>query len=169
MTNTLAIDATDARILCAIDDDPTASVLGIARVLGLARNTVHARLSRMEREGVLGEPSRRLRMDALGYGLTAFVEMSIDQTLADEAYEALANIPEILEAHATTGDADLLVKVVARDTADLHRVTTLLVVTPGVMRTSTALSLTSVIPPRMSALLRRQAGPTVSRSPGSAR
>ncbi|MGW1272293.1 Lrp/AsnC ligand binding domain-containing protein [Streptomyces sp. NPDC002491] len=31
-------------------------------------------------------------------------------------------MPEVIEAHTTTGDADLMLRVVARDTVDLHRI-----------------------------------------------
>lgn len=157
MPTTSPIDATDARILAALDEDPTASALALSRTLGLARNTVHARLRRLEAGGALGPVSRRARPSALGYPLVAFIEIAISQATLHEAYGALAAIPEIVEMHATTGAADLLAKVVARDTADLHRITTLLLEIEGVQRTSTAVSLEEVVPPRMAPLLARRA------------
>jgi len=42
-----AIDPLDARILLALDDDPEATTLALSRRLGIARNTVHARLRRI--------------------------------------------------------------------------------------------------------------------------
>ncbi len=60
------LDATDARILSALDDDPAATALALSRTLGLARNTVHARLRRLESGGALGPVSRRIRPSALG-------------------------------------------------------------------------------------------------------
>ncbi len=157
MTSVTSLDATDARILAALDDDPTASALALSRTLGLARNTVHARLKRLESGGALGPASRRIRPSALGYPLVAFVEIAISQGTLREAYGVLGRIPEIVEMHATTGAADLLVKVVARDTADLHRITTLLLEIDGMQRTSTVVSLDEVIPPRMGPLLAQRA------------
>lgn len=157
MTNMTPLDATDARILSALDDDPAATALALSRTLGLARNTVHARLRRLESGGALGPVSRRIRPSALGYPLVAFIEIAISQGTLREAYGALGDIPEIVEMHATTGAADLLAKVVARDTADLHRITTLLLEIEGVQRTSTAVSLDEVVPPRMAPLLARRA------------
>ncbi|MGX5358401.1 Lrp/AsnC family transcriptional regulator [Kocuria sp. KH4] len=152
------LDALDARILLALDDDPAATVLALARTLGVARNTVHARLRRLTEGGVLRSPSRRVDPRALGYDLTAFVELSIRQGAGEEALAGLRAIPEIIEIHATTGDADLLARVVARGTEDLHRITNLVVETPGVLRTSTAISLLEVMPLRVTELLRRTAG-----------
>jgi DNA-binding Lrp family transcriptional regulator len=66
---------------------------------------------------------------------------------------ALLTLPEIIEMHATTGDADLLAKVAAKDPADLHRVTSRMLAVDGVVRTSTAMSLVEVMPARTLPLL----------------
>ncbi|MGK9148098.1 Lrp/AsnC family transcriptional regulator [Plantibacter flavus] len=153
VTRVAVIDPLDARILTALDADPSTTALALARTLGVARNTVHARLRRLESNGALAAPSRRVELSALGYSLTAFIEISISQESADDAYAALEAIPEIVEVHATTGDADLFAKVVARDTADLHRITGVLLGSPGIVRTSTAVSLGEVVPFRTSSLL----------------
>ncbi|WP_224763420.1 Lrp/AsnC family transcriptional regulator [Salinibacterium sp. ZJ70] len=155
MTSQIILDATDARILAALDDDPHATVLGLSRSLGLARNTVHARLRRLESGDALGPVTRRVRPSALGYPLVAFIEIEISQGTMRDAYSAIGAIPEVVEAHATTGGADLLIKVLARDTADLHRLTNMLLDIPGVQRTNTAVSLDEVIPPRLAPLLDR--------------
>lgn len=158
MLNPTRIDQLDARILTQLDHDPSMTALALSRTLGVARNTVHSRLRHLETNGSLGAPSRRVRLSALGYPLTAFIEVSISQDLAAQAYEALAGIPEIVEVHATTGDADLFAKVVARDTEDLHRIAGELLASPGVVRTNTKVSLIEVIPYRTSSLLDRLVG-----------
>ena len=48
-----AVDATDARLLQALSEDPRATVMALSQRLGLARNTVQARLTRMESSGAL--------------------------------------------------------------------------------------------------------------------
>ena len=146
-------DALDARIIRALDRHPGASVLALARELGVARNTVHARLTKLEREEMLAPESRRLDATALGYPLTAFVALSLSQNAADEAYALLAELAQVVEVHSTTGDADLLVRVVAKDTSDLHRVTRAMRDLPGVTRTSTTVSLSEVVPYRLSRIL----------------
>lgn len=47
------MDPLDARIALALDDDPDATILALAQTLGVARNTVHARLRRMAADGAL--------------------------------------------------------------------------------------------------------------------
>ncbi|GAB7003097.1 Lrp/AsnC family transcriptional regulator [Nocardioides sp. AN3] len=151
------MDALDARILLAVDDDPDATSLAIAQRLGIARNTLQARLRRMEAAGAIKPFSRRLDPAALGRGLLAFVSIALSQAAGDRATEALAAVPEVIEMHAITGEADLLVRVVARDTADLHRVTRALLAIPEVERTSTVVSLQEEMPLRMRALLEQLA------------
>ncbi|UTT70575.1 Lrp/AsnC ligand binding domain-containing protein [Arthrobacter sp. DNA4] len=127
----------DGRIILALDKDPEAGALSLSRTLGVARNTVHARLARLERSGALLSFSRRLDPAALGYELMAFLSLEISQTRFGSEESGLAAIPEVIEVRATTGDADLMAKVVARGTADLHRITNQILEIDGIRRTST--------------------------------
>jgi len=151
------MDPLDARIILALDDDPDATILALAQTLSVARNTVHARLRRMAADGVLKPVSRRVDPGALGYGLVAFMSLAVSQAEPESVHEGLLDLPEVIEVHYTTGDADLLAHVVAKDTADLHRVTKAILAIDGVDRTSTAISLAEVVPYRPRALLHRLA------------
>lgn len=153
--NPRTFDSLDARIILALDKDPEASALALSRTLGVARNTVHARLSKLERGGALRSFSQRLDPAALGYGLMAFLSLAISQTRAGSVESGLETIPEVIEVHATTGDADLMAKVVARDTADLYRITNRILEIEGIQRTSTAISVLELMPPRFDGLLNR--------------
>ncbi|MFZ0530921.1 MAG: Lrp/AsnC family transcriptional regulator [Propionicimonas sp.] len=146
------IDPLDARILLALDDDPDATTLALARQLGVARNTIQARLKRLA-SGPLLSFDRRVDPAALGHPLVAFVSLSISQSVGDKATEGLLALAEVVEIHSTSGDADLLVKVVARDTSHLYRVTTAILAVPGVERSSTAISLAEQLPLRIRPLL----------------
>ncbi len=148
-----ALDATDARILRALDDDPLATVVALARTLGLARNTVQARLHSLEQRGVLDPPSVRVRPHAMGRPVLAYVSLTITQGDIEQISAELSAVPEILEMHATTGDGDILAKVAARDPADLHRITRRLLDCPSVVRTSTAMAVLELVPARTAPLL----------------
>lgn len=154
------LDPLDARVLLALDDDPDSTVLALAHRLGVARNTVQARLRRLREAGVVRDYSRRVDPTVIGYPLLAFAFVELSQTDGQEAITGLAALPEVLEIHATTGDADLLVKVVARDTADLHRLTGAILGVRGVVRTKTTVSLIQAMPLRVRPLIERSAGTT---------
>ncbi|WP_111767450.1 Lrp/AsnC family transcriptional regulator [Nakamurella deserti] len=152
------IDPLDARILLALDDDPEATTLALARSLGIARNTVHARLRRLTDGGALRGFSRRVDPVALGYDLVAFVSVAISQASGGSAVAGLRTLPEVVEIHAMTGEYDFLVKVVARDTPDLLRITNMMLTIDGVVRTNTAISLVEAMPMRIRPLLEAAAG-----------
>lgn len=149
------IDGIDARLLLALDEDPTDSALGLSRKLGLARNTVHAHLQKLEDGTQLGPVSQRVNLPAMGYPLLAFVSLQISQGDIEETASALEQIPEVLELYAVTGDADVMARVVARDPEDLHRVTRQMLDSPSVVRTSTALAVRELVPHRTKPLLER--------------
>ncbi|SFK40436.1 Lrp/AsnC family transcriptional regulator [Geodermatophilus ruber] len=153
-----AVDATDARLVQALSEDPRASVLALSQKLGLARNTVQARLARLESSGALAPYEHRVRPEALGYRLSAYVTVLVVQRSLSDVGEALSHIPEVLEVTALSGVADLLVRVVARDADDLWRITEQVLAIPGVQRTDTALALRRLVEHRVAPLLERAAG-----------
>jgi DNA-binding Lrp family transcriptional regulator len=153
-----ALDDTDARLLEALDDDPRASVSSLAQRLGLARNTVQARLARLESGDALLPSSARVRPEALGHRLEAYLTLQVAQRSLTDVGAALAAVPEVLEVTALSGAADLLVRVVAVDADDLWRLTEQVLALPGVERTDTALALRRLVEHRVHPLLRRTAG-----------
>jgi DNA-binding Lrp family transcriptional regulator len=159
MTTERALDALDARIVEMFALEPRVGVLECSRRLGVARGTVSARLDRMTREGVIRGWGPELDPAAMGYAVTAFVTLEIRQQHAsraahDAVAEAIAVVPEVLEAHTTTGTGDMLVRIVARSNADLQRVIDRLLVAEGVVRASTVIALDTQISPRVLPLLR---------------
>lgn len=147
------IDATDARILLERDRRHDATLIDIAQRLGISRNTVHARWKRLHEAGALRPASSSLLPVAVGRPLMAFVTLSVSQQEIEAVYATLREIPEVVEAYTTTGDADLTVRVVARDTEDLHRITQRIQLAPGVQRSSTSIATTEVIAQRMELLI----------------
>jgi len=153
------MDALDAELLLVLADEPRLSVLECARRLGVARGTVQARLDRLTSSGVLRGFQPDVDLPAIGYGLTAFAVLEIAQGRRQEVAGALAAIDEVCEVHATTGQGDLFVRMVARSNDDLQRVIDTVVDVPGVRRTSTSIALSTPVRPRIRPLLERIARP----------
>ena len=152
------MDATDARLLQALAEDPRATVMALSQQLGLARNTVQARLTRLENAGALAPFDHRVRPAALGHPLGAYVTVTVVQRSLADVSDALAHIPEVLEVTGLSGVADLLVQVAARDADDLWRITEQVLAIPGVQRTDTALTLRRFVEYRTTPLIERLAG-----------
>ena len=154
----MSIDELDARIVALFAAEPRVGVLECSRRLGVARGTVQARLDRMTRSGVIRSFGPELDPAAMGYVVTAFVTLEIRQhhpsrAAHDAVAEQIADVPEVLEAHTTTGTGDMLVRIVARSNADLQRVIDRLLVAEGVVRASTVIALDTQISRRVLPLI----------------
>lgn len=148
-------DPTDARLLLALVERPRATAIALTGQTGLSRNTVTARLAKLEHQGVLDSFERQIPPVLLGYPLTAFITTQVTQRRLDEVAAALADIPEVLQVHGISGQIDLLVHVVAADADDLYRIAGQILAIPGVERTNTALVMRELVNYRITPLLRR--------------
>lgn len=148
------LDGLDAEILLALVEEPDATTVSLAQRLSVSRNTIQARLQKLN-DGVLESFQRRITPRALGYEVTAFMNASIRQGYDKQTMQALSEIPEIMEIFATTGDADLRLTIAATSPEDLYRVNHLILDIPGIVRTSTAVVLREFLGYRTKPLLER--------------
>lgn len=149
------MDRLDARLLLLLAAEPRLGVLECSRRLDVARGTVQARLDRMQRTGVIRGFGPDVDPAALGYTVTAFATLQIRQGRGTAVAARLAGIPEVIEVHTITGDADLLARIVARSNSDLQRVIDGVVADDDIARTSTYIALSAHIPYRTGPLVRR--------------
>nr|WP_253259240.1 Lrp/AsnC family transcriptional regulator [Subtercola boreus] len=147
------LDATDRRILEALDDEPRAPALLLAQRLSLARGTVQSHLERLARGTALRAHSVRVEPQSLGRPLRAFVTAEVDQELFDQTITALTAIPEVIECSAIAGADDIICQVVARNADDLYEVGQAILRCRGIRRTSTSIVLRQLMPYRISQLL----------------
>lgn len=152
------VDEVDARVLRALVHEPRATTVALAEATGLARNTVHSRLAKLEEDGVLQSFERRIDPAALGYPLTAFIMVTVTQRRLRAIGDALADVPEVLEVHGLSGVTDLLVQIVARDADDLYRLAGQILDIDGVEKTTTGLVMRRLVDYRLGPLLDRPRG-----------
>ncbi len=135
------MDDLDAQLLEALGSATRPSVLEVSRTLAIARNTAQARLDRLRSAGVVSGFGPLLDRRRLGFEVLAFVSLQVSQGHEAPLLEGLDRIPEVLEVHKTTGEADLLVRVIARDQEHLHRILQSILGLTGVIRSTSALAL----------------------------
>ncbi|MHB1173200.1 MAG: Lrp/AsnC family transcriptional regulator [Lacisediminihabitans sp.] len=150
-----SVDKTDTQLLRALCKDPHSTFVALAQRLGLSRNTVQARMARLEESNTFLSFDRRINPAALGYPLTAFIEVHVQQKRLAQIVAELAQIPEIVQAYGMSGQADLLVRVVCTDADDLFRIDGTILACEGVERTETSLAMGELIPYRLEPLLER--------------
>lgn len=147
------LDRVDLELLSALADDHRATVVALADRLGLSRNTVQARMLRLERAGIFQSFERAMSPAALGLPIEAMVSVVVRQADIPRITAAIAEIPEVIQAHGLSGQIDLLVRVAARDTQHLFDVDARILSIEGVERTETSLVMGEVIGYRVKQIL----------------
>ncbi|MGH3098537.1 MAG: Lrp/AsnC family transcriptional regulator [Streptosporangiales bacterium] len=144
------MDQLDARLLALLDREPRLGVLECSRRLKVARGTVQARLDRLRAAGVVRGFGPQVDPEALGYEVTAFATLEIRQDAGhEEVARHLATIPQVLEVHTITGPGDLLCRLVARSNAALQQVIDEVLAFDGIVRMSTVIALSTLVPYRV--------------------
>ena len=149
----MTIDRLDARLLATLREHPRVGLLEVARRIGVARGTVQARLAKLEASGVITGYGPEIDTVALGYPISAFVEIELAQGRLAEAVTAIEAVPEVLEVDAVTGPHDLICRVVARDTEHLGELINDLLGTPAIRRCTSYIVLSRHVPPRTTPLV----------------
>ena len=148
------MDSLDATLIRLFTDEPRIGVLEASRRLGVARGTVQSRLDKLSRSGVVTGWGPSLDPEALGYPVTAFLILEIQQGAGHDAVAGqLSSIAEVLEAYTITGAGDMWCRVVARSNADLQRVIDAVLACQGVLRSTTVIALATQIRHRVLPLL----------------
>ncbi|WP_153099405.1 Lrp/AsnC family transcriptional regulator [Paraburkholderia hayleyella] len=111
-------DSTDMEILVALQTDGRLSSAELAERVSLTPSPCWRRVKRLEDEGVIRGYSADVDVKKLGFNVTAFVLVSLDQKAAErvKAFEdAVMRIPEVLTCHCVSGRYDHQLMVIARD------------------------------------------------------
>jgi DNA-binding Lrp family transcriptional regulator len=144
-----ALDTLDGRLIQALAEQPRASVVDLARRLGVARGTVQARLDKLVSRRVITGFGPDLDLPSLGYSVVAFTTLEIAQGRLTDVVAHLEEIPEVLEAHAISGPGDLHLRVVAQTNEHLQEVINRILEVKGIDRTTTVIALSAQIQPRL--------------------
>jgi DNA-binding Lrp family transcriptional regulator len=116
------VDAFDLKILGALQDDGRLTNQELADLAGLSASQCSRRRMRLEEEKVISGYHADLSSEALGFGVIAFIQVTLATHSPDNSkrFRTLVNrIDEIQEAYSLTGDADYVLKAVLRDLKDL--------------------------------------------------
>jgi DNA-binding Lrp family transcriptional regulator len=154
---TSPIDDLDARLIALMADEPRIGLMEASRRLNVARGTVQARLAKLIERGVIRSFGPEVDPSKIGYPVLAFVFLEITQGRLIEAIAHLESVPEVLEAHATSGPRDLLCRVAAHDTEQLQEIINRLLSTSAVRRSTSYIVLSTQIAHRTGPLVQAAA------------
>ena len=135
------LDTIDHKIISALEADARISFSDLAELVGLSKTPCWKRVKALEDAGIIKGYRTMLDPVRLGFGLEAFVQISIDVEFFEAFEAAVRRHPLIWRCHATTGEADYLLHVIAADMPTLDRLLRQeLNRLPGVRHTVTSMS-----------------------------
>jgi DNA-binding Lrp family transcriptional regulator len=121
----LCMDLFDIRLLDALQRDGRLTNNELAEKVGLSPSQCSRRRAQLESDGIIRGYHAALEPGALGYGVIAFVQVTLATHSPDNSrrfQQLIERVEEVQEAFAVTGEADYLVKMVARDLPSLARI-----------------------------------------------
>ncbi|MEM6940217.1 MAG: Lrp/AsnC ligand binding domain-containing protein [Pseudomonadota bacterium] len=126
VTNVLVdLDRFDQAILRVLARDGRISITDLAKAIGLSKSPTQTRLRRLEEQGIILGYRALVDPIRLGVDHVAFVEVRLSDTreAALRAFNAaVAQVPEIEQAHMIASHFDYLLKVRTRDMASYRRI-----------------------------------------------
>ncbi|EHO69477.1 hypothetical protein HMPREF9140_01351 [Prevotella micans F0438] len=109
-----SLDNLDKKILRLIAEDARIPFLEVARICNVSGAAIHQRIQKLVNLGIIKGSQFVIDPEKIGYETCAFIGLNLrNPEKFDEVVEALKRIPEIVEAHYTTGQYDLFVKLYA--------------------------------------------------------
>jgi Lrp/AsnC family leucine-responsive transcriptional regulator len=118
------LDRIDRKILSALRGNGRLTVAQLAEEVGLSSSPCWTRLKRLETLKIIEGYTVNVNPKAIGIHEVFFIEITLerhDDEMLENFSEALADIPEVVEAHLVTGDYDYLVKVAVKDADHYER------------------------------------------------
>ena len=108
------MDATDRKILAILQDDASLSVADIAARVNLSQTPCWRRIQKLTDSGVITKRVALVDPDALGLGLTVFVEIETgdhSQEWLGKFAAAIKEMPEVMEIYRMAGDVDYMLRI----------------------------------------------------------
>jgi Lrp/AsnC family transcriptional regulator for asnA, asnC and gidA len=137
------IDNLDLQILNALMENAFIPYTDLGKKLFVSPGTIHVRMAKMEKLGIVKNPRLQIALNKLGMDVTAFIGVYLIRSdLYDQVVKELKKIPEVITCHYTTGNYSLFLKIICRDTQHLREVLhDKLQKIEGISRTETLISL----------------------------
>ena len=137
------IDKIDRSILSVLMEDAKTPYTEIAKKMLVSAGTIHVRMKKMEEAGLIKKSRLDINYELLGYDLTAFLGIYLEKgSNYKEVIKQMEAIPEIIEAHYTTGVYSIFAKITCKNTKHMrHVLNEDIQSVTGIQRTETIISL----------------------------
>ena len=108
------MDSTDRKILAILQEDASLSVADVAARVNLSQTPCWRRIQKLADSGVITKRVALVDPDALGLGLTVFVEIETGDHSKEwlgKFAAAIKEMPEVMEIYRMAGDVDYMLRI----------------------------------------------------------
>lgn len=115
------MDRTDLKILAILQEDASMPVAEVAKRVHLSQTPCWRRIQKMEASGIIQRRVAILDPDAIGAGITVFVEIETGDHSADwlaRFHATVGALPHVMEVYRMAGDVDYLLRVAVGSMAE---------------------------------------------------
>ncbi|MDX1798096.1 MAG: Lrp/AsnC family transcriptional regulator [Candidatus Lokiarchaeia archaeon] len=116
-----ALDEIDRDILRTLQGNARTSYREIQDKLGISIGTIHNRISKLKKNGVIEGYTLRLNNEKLGYKLAFLIRINCDGKFTEEILNDLSKIPEVCSIFHTTGEQSAALICRFRESDDVHK------------------------------------------------
>jgi|TARA_B000000565_G_scaffold233766_1_gene193763 Lrp/AsnC family transcriptional regulator for asnA, asnC and gidA len=143
MESNYQIDNIDRGILSELMINAKVPYTEIAKKLIVSAGTIHVRMKKMEEAGIVKNSRLHINYELLGFDLTAFLGIYLEKgSTYTDVIQQLNLIPEIVEAHYTTGVYSIFAKIRCKNTKHMRQILNEEIQSiKGIQRTETTISL----------------------------
>lgn len=140
MSKSRNLDRIDLTILDTLQKDGRISNVELAKNIGLSPSPCLDRVKRLESEGYIERYGAFLNAKKLKYGMSAFIQVTLDRTTKEvfnRFRDEVVKIKEVAECHMVAGGFDYLIKLRFKDMEAYRDVLGYIVELPAVAQTNT--------------------------------
>jgi DNA-binding Lrp family transcriptional regulator len=112
----MKLDNKDHRIIEALQDNSRQSIRDLAKKLKIRPSTVHVRIQKLIKEGVIEKFTLKLNNKAIGESFIVFMFIATEKIIPDIAF----NSKHVKEVFGITGEYDLLLKLKFSDIEEFN-------------------------------------------------
>ena len=137
---TKPLDRIDFLILSTLQTDGRISNVDLSKKVNLSASPCLDRVKRLEKEGYIERYGAFINPSKLNYGMTAFVQVSLNSTTSDTFKlfkKEVVKIKEVVECHLIAGGYDYLLKIRFADMVSYRLVLEKIGELPAISQTST--------------------------------
>jgi DNA-binding Lrp family transcriptional regulator len=140
----MAYENLDKKLVNALLGNGRASLRNLAEELDVSVTTVSNHLSTLEEEGIIQGYTPNVDYDALGYDVTAVMQLKVEGDALEEITETLREHDQMLSVYEVTGDYDVIAIGKFKDTDEMNDQIKALITDPDITQSNTSIVLNSV-------------------------